>query len=483
MVMDTLTPTVVAQNDTVYLDMSGQASITVADIDNGSTDNCGIQTITLDSTNFDCSEVGPNTVTLTVTDVNNNTASATATVVVEDTLAPVAIPRNVTARLNAQGVASISVTQVDSASTDNCGINSMSISQNQWSCADTGVHVVMFTVVDLYGNSDSATFNVTVVDERAPDMVANTGTFYVDTNGIVVISPTSVDGGSTDNCGLDSIWLSRDTLTCADLGLGNLRLYGKDASGNESFAPFLFNLLDTIAPSITCPGAVTVCETDTILFPDATAADNCSVSAIFNSAGVVSGTRRPAGNYTAEFEAVDGSGNSATCLVPIEVLPAPIPNLGSDTAYGIPSLITLSSGVTGDHLWSTGDTSSSITFEFLTDTVISVSVTGSNGCVGTDEIRIQGLLSDKLTAESPLGIRMYPNPTNGEFSIEFSNAYEEEVNVLILDFTGKQVESRTILRLDGNRIEQFDLTQYSQGIYFVNVFVNGERITERITVY
>ena len=42
------------------------------DINNGSTDNCSIQSMSLDSTNFDCSEVGANTVTLYVTDVNNN---------------------------------------------------------------------------------------------------------------------------------------------------------------------------------------------------------------------------------------------------------------------------------------------------------------------------------------------------------------------------------------------------------------------------
>ena len=89
--MDTLNPNVLTQDITVYLDASGQASITVNDIDNGSNDNCGILTRALDSTGFDCSEVGANTVTLTITDVNNNVDSATATVTVLDTLNPIVL--------------------------------------------------------------------------------------------------------------------------------------------------------------------------------------------------------------------------------------------------------------------------------------------------------------------------------------------------------------------------------------------------------
>ena len=51
-------PTVVTQNLTVSLDASGSGSITVADVDNGSTDNCTIATRTLSQSSFDCSEVG-----------------------------------------------------------------------------------------------------------------------------------------------------------------------------------------------------------------------------------------------------------------------------------------------------------------------------------------------------------------------------------------------------------------------------------------
>ena len=79
---DTVLPTVITRNITAYLNANGQVSITAVQINNGSSDNCGIATITASPLSFNCSNVGSNTVTLTVTDVNGNIASATAIVTV-----------------------------------------------------------------------------------------------------------------------------------------------------------------------------------------------------------------------------------------------------------------------------------------------------------------------------------------------------------------------------------------------------------------
>jgi D-ribose pyranose/furanose isomerase RbsD len=72
----------IAQNITVQLDVNGSGSITVNDIDNGSNVECGVMDISIDKTNFDCSEVGANTVTLTVTDNQGHISTATSTVTV-----------------------------------------------------------------------------------------------------------------------------------------------------------------------------------------------------------------------------------------------------------------------------------------------------------------------------------------------------------------------------------------------------------------
>jgi len=86
-VVDNTAPDVKTKNVTVQINTRGTASITVDDIDNGSTDNCCIASRTIDKNSFTCSDLGENTVTLTVTDCNGNSGSAQATVTVEDKIA------------------------------------------------------------------------------------------------------------------------------------------------------------------------------------------------------------------------------------------------------------------------------------------------------------------------------------------------------------------------------------------------------------
>jgi hypothetical protein len=60
----------------VQLTAGGNVTITPALVNNGSFDACGIQTFSLSKSTFLCSNVGTNTVRLTATDANGNTASA-----------------------------------------------------------------------------------------------------------------------------------------------------------------------------------------------------------------------------------------------------------------------------------------------------------------------------------------------------------------------------------------------------------------------
>jgi gliding motility-associated-like protein len=79
-VADSELPNVICQNFDLVLDINGNGTLQVSDIDNGSTDNCGIQTYSLSQTNFSCNDLGNNTVILTVTDTSNNVSTCNATV-------------------------------------------------------------------------------------------------------------------------------------------------------------------------------------------------------------------------------------------------------------------------------------------------------------------------------------------------------------------------------------------------------------------
>ncbi|HEX2901716.1 MAG TPA: T9SS type A sorting domain-containing protein, partial [Bacteroidia bacterium] len=80
--IDNIAPTAVCQAVTVNLDVNGNGSTTAAALDNGSTDNCAIDTMTISQSSFTCANSGVNNVTLTVTDINGNTSTCVSAVTV-----------------------------------------------------------------------------------------------------------------------------------------------------------------------------------------------------------------------------------------------------------------------------------------------------------------------------------------------------------------------------------------------------------------
>ena len=90
-VQDTQAPNALCKNIVVTLDGNGVATITPADINNGSTDNCAASAnlnYSISTSIFTCSNLGPNTVTLTVTDPCGNVSTCTSTVTVNAGVAP-----------------------------------------------------------------------------------------------------------------------------------------------------------------------------------------------------------------------------------------------------------------------------------------------------------------------------------------------------------------------------------------------------------
>ena len=80
-VVDNIVPTVITQDISATI-TNGSVTVTAAQIDNGSYDNCGIANMTVSPNTFVCGEQGDHIVTLTVTDNNGNVSTETATVTV-----------------------------------------------------------------------------------------------------------------------------------------------------------------------------------------------------------------------------------------------------------------------------------------------------------------------------------------------------------------------------------------------------------------
>jgi len=103
---DNIAPTALCKNITITLGTNGLATITASDVDNGSSDDIGVASMTVDLTNFDCTHVGQNTVRLIVTDAAANADTCFSTVTVVDPT-PVVITGNINPTQNTLNTYSI----------------------------------------------------------------------------------------------------------------------------------------------------------------------------------------------------------------------------------------------------------------------------------------------------------------------------------------------------------------------------------------
>lgn len=162
-VVDNTAPVLSVHNATIALGANGIATLTAADVDNGSTDNCSL-TLSFNQTNFSCMYIGPNNIIVTAKDPSGNTVTAPVTVTVTDNTAPVAIAQNITVALGQDGTVTVDPWDVNNGSTDNCTIATASLNTAIFNCTNLGENTVILTVADALGNQSMATAVITVTD-------------------------------------------------------------------------------------------------------------------------------------------------------------------------------------------------------------------------------------------------------------------------------------------------------------------------------
>jgi PKD repeat protein len=109
-------------------------------------------------------------------------------------------------------------------------------------------------------------------------------------------------------------------------------------------------------------------------------------------------------------------------------------------------------------------------------TNISVQASGVSTQVVT---LVQGFGTASVPDKKINGIEIYPNPTNGLFSIEVDKSKFPAFKVLILDITGVTITSR---ECKGESEYVFDLSKSPQGTYFVKIKTDKELLVTKVVV-
>ena len=319
---DTVKPKILLKKPNIYLNSLGIASLQLTQLDSGISDNCEVNSIVISKTSFSCNELGKNTVQLTVTDLSGNQTISSTFVYVVDTIKPSIVSKPANIYLNASGTASLTASDVNKSSYDNCKIDSVLVSKTTFNCANLGVNQIVLKVVDNSKNQSISNVYVTVIDTVLPTVKYKNINCYLNTSGIGKIIPQDVNNGSFDNCGIVSYALSQQTFDCSQIGTNFVNFIIADKAGNSVSQSVKITVIDTISPKVKINGKSLYLNQYgyVVLSPsdiDSASSDNCKISTKIISKSVF--TCGNIGNNTINYTVTDPSGNATTVSAPVVI--------------------------------------------------------------------------------------------------------------------------------------------------------------------
>lgn len=333
-VIDTTDPVIIACAVATTLSANQACGESLPDLTSqvSATDNCDTTTTIQSPAAQSGIGLGATTVVLTVTDDAGNSTTCSATVTVVDTTDPqilaCALNRTLSADAGCEAQAPNLTPEI--SATDNCD-SDLSVTQDPiaGSSLQLGATVIVVTVTDDAGNTDTCTAVVNVLDVTNPEIVScDAGlTLSANANCEQFVPSLIGDVSATDNCDTDVVVTQIPAMnTPAPLGVTVVQLTATDNAGNTDSCTAIVTVIDTTDPVITS------CEADRSLSADAnceqtvpsltgdiTATDNCDTAVSITQAPVA-GTLIMLGDTVVVFTAVDNAGNTTTCTGVVSVV-------------------------------------------------------------------------------------------------------------------------------------------------------------------
>jgi len=196
------------------------------------------------------------------------------------------------------------------------------------------------------------------------------------------------------------------------------------------------------------------------------------------------------GSYSIGYAYTDENQCSDTAYQNVTVVGHPMPDLGVDSTICADHTYTLDATVpdAASYLWIPGnETTASIVVDSagigLNSQQFSVTVTSTDGCLGTDEVT--------LTFEECAGINeikglqsfsVYPNPNDGEFTLELESSVPMTLNYSILDSEGKLLLKEDGIRFAKNLNKIIAIRDVKKGVFYLVINIDGQEATQKILV-
>ncbi|OFZ67202.1 MAG: hypothetical protein A3D92_11410 [Bacteroidetes bacterium RIFCSPHIGHO2_02_FULL_44_7] len=427
------------------------------------TDNCAGTITGTHNASLPITAQGTTVVTWTYNDGNGNTSTQTQNVVIADNAAPVA---NVASLAPVSAQCQVTSLTAPSA-TDNCAGTITGTHNATLPITAQGTTVVTWTYNDGNGNTSTQTQNVVIADNTAP--VANVASLATVSAQCQVTSLTAPS--ATDNCAGTITGTHNASLPITAQGTTVVTWTYNDGNGNTSTQTQNVVIADITAPTADIASLSTItseCSVTSLTPP--TALDNC--------VGSVTGTHNVTlpitaqGTTTVTWTYDDGNGNVSTQTQ--NVIITPIDN-------GITQIdaLTLSANATGyTYQWIDCDNGNAVISGETGQTFVATA--NGNYAVeidnGTCTVTSECILIDHvgiIKTEGAELIKVYPNPTNGVFTI---SGVDGTTHIEIFNSLGQALQ---LLPSESSAIT-IDIAEYSTGVYYIKVKSHSAEIVQKI---
>jgi hypothetical protein len=113
---------------------------------------------------------------------------------------------------------------------------------------------------------------------------------------------------------------------------------------------------------------------------------------------------------------------------------------------------------------------------------ITYTYTDNNGCSNssTQDVYVSSSTLGISSNDMKSGMALYPNPTNGNFTLEINFLNDEEASVELVNIIGQTIFTENHNFNSGNNKLSLNLNDAAKGIYFVQVKTRSRVLTQRI---
>lgn len=300
------------------------------------TDNCGTPTVVQTSTPLVSGStfpVGTTTVVFRANDaaIPSNSATCSFSIVVLDAQAPnIACPPNQSA--GTIGTCNAIVHYNPPVASDNCGLVPGSpVLQSGLASGvafPLGLTTVVWRATDQAGLTGTCSFRVIVLDGTPPTITCPNAISVPASPGTCAAIVTYPNATAADNCTANPVVIRlKGPASNNSFPVGNkhITFRATDGAGRNATCSFLIKVLDTQLPVVSCPNNVAqnnppnACIAP-VVYPNASATDNCGVNGLFLSNGLASGSVFPLGITTNMWQAIDNNGLTNTCSFTVTIL-------------------------------------------------------------------------------------------------------------------------------------------------------------------